>query len=1009
MAINKFTCPPQASGQGSFSDNLVGFQLVDGGGFTQGNFEFTSSITEKQDRNFEIGTFSDPMSLDSMNISSVEESKMIIANNFQVYPNYDLSQVTNFTLYGSLVLRVSGSIKKIINYFPAGLEITSTRPDFLTGSTAVNIVYNPVENETKFDLEIDAIRNPFGIDYTTNADKNTAASELTLSPLRNLKTNFSSYGVFVNENSYQINEIVPTNTGDQYFTIYVQGNPFSGQTTTFEDIIVRPTDFYVNKVFNEDFDAVENFLLNRKNVPIYTSYFQVPIENEDGSFTFSYKTLRFPKLGEWNIDIQTKAFDRYLTDLSSFATSLDNYKTNLISRFLTTAAITEFDTVDRKVEKVLQIYGRSFDQSKMFIDALATMNSIRYNVKNDIPSQLLKNLALTLGWKTNMSPISETDFLDSVFSSGESNFSGVPVGQTPEELNYQYFRNLILNSAFLFKSKGTRKSIEILLRLIGAPEFLIDFNEYIYIADQRININEFNSKFVTISGGTYVESIPVLDTTDIYSFMGQQYTGVTLSSTTRDINFTAAEYPIDQFGCPSMPVDSESYYFQIGGGWFESTPQHRMPEQINLTSSVFTGSNPSYQTNLLPFNYGEEYLDRFRKFPYMDLGFRLRRSIDNKKSWYDNESDLRRSSDGNFNSYYYAPDECLVINVKNVDIMLNPSFGLVYDVWSMSRQYNYPIPNQGLSYVEPTYCNPNPNTPYPRRGGIDWTEIIPKPKETTFFEFAQTFWRNMINVRNRQFITDGKTGGYPTLQSIYWKYLESLEIAGIKNDNFNYQTMIDYVNGLGDYWIRLVEQMVPATTIWNTGVRLENSIFHRQKFVWRRQFGCKIAPIPCKPCSLTTQLFSYDCPVQFIECPLYPCATTETNPNPSFDINLNCNFGFILLRLLNEYILTQNLSSLNDCQLNTVYAQWYVLLKYNGDLVSDYLFKETYGYQNYPTNGEWVSGLNIALSNLQNEGFDYDINTNNETVTVYNVNCTPFGTTDTFTIELGINFTILCN
>ena len=41
MAIIKYTCPPQASGEGSFSDNLVGFQLVDGGGFTQASINFT--------------------------------------------------------------------------------------------------------------------------------------------------------------------------------------------------------------------------------------------------------------------------------------------------------------------------------------------------------------------------------------------------------------------------------------------------------------------------------------------------------------------------------------------------------------------------------------------------------------------------------------------------------------------------------------------------------------------------------------------------------------------------------------------------------------------------------------------------------------------------------------------------------------------------------------------------------------------------------------------------------
>jgi hypothetical protein len=43
----------------------------------------------------------------------------------------------------------------------------------------------------------------------------------------------------------------------------------------------------------------------------------------------------------------------------------------------------------------------------------------------------------------------------------------------------------------LFKSKGTRRSIEFLLRLIGAPDALIDYNEFIYLADQRIDMEKF--------------------------------------------------------------------------------------------------------------------------------------------------------------------------------------------------------------------------------------------------------------------------------------------------------------------------------------------------------------------------------------------------------------------------------------------------------------------------------------------------------------------------------------
>ena len=103
MANNKFTCPPQtASGAGTFSDNLVGFQLVAGGGLTQGNFEFSTGITEKTNRTFTTGAFSNPINLEGLGVNSVIQSRVIFENNFKVYPNFDISQVTNFTSYGSI-------------------------------------------------------------------------------------------------------------------------------------------------------------------------------------------------------------------------------------------------------------------------------------------------------------------------------------------------------------------------------------------------------------------------------------------------------------------------------------------------------------------------------------------------------------------------------------------------------------------------------------------------------------------------------------------------------------------------------------------------------------------------------------------------------------------------------------------------------------------------------------------------------------------------------------------
>jgi hypothetical protein len=182
-----------------------------------------------------------------------------------------------------------------------------------------------------------------------------------------------------------------------------------------------------------------------------------------------------------------------------------------------------------------------------------------------------------------------------------------------------------------------------------------------------------------------------------------------------------------------------------------------------------------------------------------------------------------------------------------------------------------------------------------------------------------------------------------------------------------------------------------------SGVRLENSIFHRQKFVWRRQMGCQIVPIPCKPCALVGQLFAVDCPIQEVTCPIYPWGSNPTVTS----------FAVVLNSLLQSqgYVLT-------GCDLNSLESTWYIDLVLNGNtLVHDEFFT---GYGNtspiasYPSQNDWITALESSLSNLQSEGLNYVINTD-DTVTVYNGNCIPLSVTQDFKINVGINFNLLCN
>ena len=977
---NKIFFPP--IGTNTFADNLVGVQITDAGGLTQGNFQFTTAIYEKTNRNFDTGVFSQPYTLENLKIDNIEQAKAIIEQNFKVYPNSDLSEITSFSLYGSLAKRLSASAIKIINNFPAAIEIFSRQQSgLLTGETAYNISYNQTNDETTFDVSTSLFRNPFEIDYSVNGKRNIEVKPYPISPVRALAAEYERYALYFQElgDEYPLTDLIPTEfLSGGTVTITVKGNPFSGASAITNTIVIRTNNVETQKIFNETFDEVEKFLLNQNTSPKYTATFSYPDYDDNGKYTMYTRKVSWPIRNLWNLDITSNLFTEYLDNLQLIAEKLDEYKTNLISRFLITGAFKEFDTPDQKVEKVLQIYGRSFDEVKKFIDSLAYINSVNYQVGNDIPSQLLFNLAQTLGINPNISPATETGFIDAVFNpTPQQIYEGQNNTPTPTELNYQYYRNLILNAAYMFKSKGTRNSLEYVMRFIGAPDALLEFNEIVYVADAKINVEKFTEQYASISGGTKFMSEPSYDTTNTFKIQGITYTGYGESGFIKLVNTTLNDYGIDSEGYPKSPQQTNSNFFQKGAGWFEKTAKHRSVEVVDDKNSSLSGSNPYLITEIAPFNFGQEYMNTLRKFPDMNVGYTLRRVSDNQKSWTVNQTGTRKNN-ANFNGVdYNVSDDKLVINSKNVELYMNMGQGLTYDVWDMSVKYNYPIPNSGLT------------SPYPYPGNIDWTHIDPKPKQKTFFEFAQTFYNNLINVRNRQTITDGKTGGYPTLQSIYWKYLQSEQTVGIPSNQYTYQKMIDYTLGIGDYWQRLLEQLVPATTLWLTGQKMENSIFHRQKFVWRRQRGCQFIQVECVPCTFDGQLFGYDCIDQTLSC------------------ELNFQSPQTYLTQVLSAVVAQSGYTQANCDLTSIVSEWFVDCRLDNTILVQEQFYTGYGFYDVPTVAQITTAIDDKLVGLYNQGLNYYFA--GKTLIISNSTCYDDFTNKKLYLNIGINASINCN
>ena len=514
------------------------------------------------------------------------------------------------------------------------------------------------------------------------------------------------------------------------------------------------------------------------------------------------------------------------------------------------------------------------------------------------------------------------------------------------------------------------------MRSIGAPDALVEFNEIVYLADGPINMDQFDTKYTQISGGTYNDETPSFDSTNTFKIQGITYTGFTTDSIVRLTDLTRSDFPVDNDGYPTQPADIP---FELGAGWYRSTEYHRSPEVNQVNATKYTGTNPDSQTVLEPFTYGQQYFDRFREFPYLNMGYELTRVSDNQKSWPKDQK-LRKNTASGFNTYYRVSDERLVMNAKNIDLYLNMGQGLLYDVWDMSRKYNYPIPNSGLT------------SPYP--SGIDWTVIDPKPKQKTFFEFAQSFYNNMINVRNRQTTSDGKGGGYPLLQKIYWDYLNSEQAMNIPSNQYTYQKMIDYTLGIGDYWMRLVEQLLPASTIWMGGQKMENSAFHRQKVVWRRQRGCEIIPVSCVPCEFNGQILGYDCINQTISCGIYPWVESSSTSTAG-------NFQ----QMLTDTV-AQISSAYTVCNTNTIVSEWYVDLRLDNTILVQEKFFTGYGGNDVPTNSQWVNALDDKLEYLYQDGLNYFINSN--TITIANSSCYDDFTNKRLYLNVGIDISISC-
>ncbi len=247
-------------------------------------------------------------------------------------------------------------------------------------------------------------------------------------------------------------------------------------------------------------------------------------------------------------------------------------------------------------------------------------------------------------------------------------------------------------------------------------------------------------------------------------------------------------------------------------------------------------------------------------------GFELERLRDNKKSWLKSDSYQDRqfelSDVDGVNpiriTHYDVNDERLIINTKEIDLDINLAGAILTDIW------NYVQDNPCILTGE-TFCDPcitcdnkqyQDGEDFNFQSGefydfmdspcedvsnftastccgdnlINFNDLLTQPLSavTTIEDFEYYLVSELIDVKNRQTINS-----YATLRALYDRYVNSSWYCDNQSAAYNYLTMEQFAGLLGDYWVDIIEQVIPSTTIWGSVKVYSNTIFDTPKFKYK--------------------------------------------------------------------------------------------------------------------------------------------------------------------------------
>lgn len=302
-----------------------------------------------------------------------------------------------------------------------------------------------------------------------------------------------------------------------------------------EYITIQPQQEYIDEYFNS-LTGFKKQLLRQDTKPLYMNKLITPTEY---NFIWYYpeKTYIWPSNG-YCIDVNSSSFISFVNKLYDNAQNFDELWSDNLYRSMTHESIKNFDwtysreyyegeeqdNVDggERMQKIIRVFGRVFDDAKTYMDALKLTTNTTYDQYKNGPEALLSDSCNLKGIdvKSTISTDYDNDtnitseFLDTIDKKYYREWHWIDKDGKEKEIktkstlskwyptrnstdiytdvaDNEFMRRLLLSSKRIMQSKGTQESIEMVFGMFGfGKDIDYTLTEETYYTEKMIRSEE---------------------------------------------------------------------------------------------------------------------------------------------------------------------------------------------------------------------------------------------------------------------------------------------------------------------------------------------------------------------------------------------------------------------------------------------------------------------------------------------------------------------------------------